>query len=89
MACLAHIRHKDQTLEDELQFNEEMIAEREEGIKDIESAIVEVNDIFRDLGTLVNDQQGMLGMSRLVECRKIDLDGGLTVRNRMMVCVCR
>ena len=47
-------------LGNEVEFNEHIIAEREEGIKEIESAILEVNEIFRDLGQLVNEQQGML-----------------------------
>ena len=49
-----------QSLENEINYNENLIAEREEGMKDIETAILEVNEIFRDLGTLVNDQQSLL-----------------------------
>lgn len=46
-------------IENEVNFNEAVIAEREAGIKEIESTILEVNEIFRDLGTIVNEQQSM------------------------------
>jgi syntaxin 7 len=41
-------------------FQSALIDEREEGIKQIESTIQEVNDIFVDLATLVNEQAGMV-----------------------------
>jgi syntaxin 7 len=44
-------------------FQSALIEEREEGIKQIESTIQEVNDIFVDLATLVNEQAGMVGTS--------------------------
>jgi len=43
-------------LEGERLFNETVIAEREQGIKQIESTIIEVNEVFRDLGALVQEQ---------------------------------
>lgn len=39
-----------------------MIREREVEIQEIETGIHELSEIFRDLGTLVNQQGGMLGM---------------------------
>ncbi len=50
-----------QGLDSEIEYNESLIAEREDDIKEIEKSIVEVNEIFRDLGTMVNEQQYMLG----------------------------
>jgi len=47
-------------LHNELDFNDNIIAEREEGIREIESTINEVNIIFRDLAELVNDQGQMI-----------------------------
>ncbi|TPX64352.1 hypothetical protein SpCBS45565_g05956 [Spizellomyces sp. 'palustris'] len=47
-------------LDNEIEFNEALIAEREEDLKGIEQSIAEVNEIFRDLGTLVHEQQYML-----------------------------
>lgn len=38
-----------------------MIQEREVEIQEIETGIHELSEIFRDLGTLVNQQGGMLG----------------------------
>ena len=53
----------------ELAFQESMIQEREAEIREIESGIHELHEIFRDLGTLVQEQGGMLGESfSLVHC---------------------
>ena len=38
-----------------------MIQEREAEIREIETGIHELHQIFRDLGTLVQEQGGMLG----------------------------
>jgi hypothetical protein len=45
----------------ELAYQESLIQEREAEIEEIESGIHELAEIFRDLGTLVNQQGGMLG----------------------------
>lgn len=47
----------------ELVFQESLIQEREEEIREIETGIHELSEIFRDLGTLVQEQGGMLGSS--------------------------
>ncbi|KAI3659816.1 hypothetical protein MP638_002773 [Amoeboaphelidium occidentale] len=47
-------------LDDEIEYNEAIIAEREQSIVDIEHKIHEVNEIFRDLSTLVVEQQGFV-----------------------------
>ncbi|WWC69565.1 uncharacterized protein I206_103508 [Kwoniella pini CBS 10737] len=44
----------------ELDFQETLIAEREAEIREIESGIHELNDIFRDLGTMVVEQGGLI-----------------------------
>ncbi|KAH7913951.1 t-SNARE [Hygrophoropsis aurantiaca] len=44
----------------ELAYQESLIQEREAEIQDIESGIHELSEIFRDLGTLVNQQGSML-----------------------------
>ncbi|KAL1921383.1 uncharacterized protein VTP21DRAFT_11099 [Calcarisporiella thermophila] len=49
-----------QALDNEVEYNESLIAERETEIREIEQGITELNEIFRDLGTLVNEQQSML-----------------------------
>eukprot|EP00250_Pteridium_aquilinum_P006247 c16205_g1_i2 orf=379-1215(-) len=43
-------------LENEVLFNEAIIEEREQGIKDIQQQIGEVNEIFKDLAVLVHEQ---------------------------------
>ncbi|CAI2182337.1 7668_t:CDS:2 [Funneliformis geosporum] len=47
-------------LDNEIEYNESLIAEREGEIREIEQGINELNEIFRDLGTLVTEQQSML-----------------------------
>lgn len=49
-------------LEIEIENNEHLIAQREKGIEEIEQTIVEINELFRDLATMVHDQGFMLGM---------------------------
>jgi len=53
-------QRQQQVLQNELEYNENIIAEREEGIREIESTINEVNTIFRDLAELVNEQGEMI-----------------------------
>ena len=45
----------------ELAYQESLIQERETEIREIETGIHELSEIFRDLGTLVHEQGGMLG----------------------------
>ena len=45
----------------ELAHQESLVQEREDEIREIESGIHELSEIFRDLGTLVTEQGGMLG----------------------------
>ncbi|GMI98133.1 ARABIDOPSIS THALIANA SYNTAXIN OF PLANTS 22, SYNTAXIN OF PLANTS 22, SHOOT GRAVITROPISM 3 [Hibiscus trionum] len=43
-------------LDNEIGFNEAIIDEREQGIREVEEQIEQVNDIFKDLAVLVHDQ---------------------------------
>jgi len=45
----------------ELAYEESLIQERNAEIREIETGIHELSEIFRDLGTLVHEQGGMLG----------------------------
>lgn len=47
-------------LENEREFNDALIHDREMGIKQIETAVVEVNEIFTDLANLVHEQGFMI-----------------------------
>ncbi|PKI45359.1 hypothetical protein CRG98_034163, partial [Punica granatum] len=47
-------------LENEIAFNEAIIEEREEGIREIQQQIGEVNEIFKDLAVLVHEQGAMI-----------------------------
>lgn len=49
-------RQKQMQLQNEISYNQAVIAEREEGIQEIESTLKEVNLIFRDLASMVNKQ---------------------------------
>nr|CAG8491227.1 8508_t:CDS:2 [Entrophospora candida] len=56
----SHRRLQLQVLDNEIEYNESLIAEREGEIREVEQGINELNEIFRDLGTLVTEQQSML-----------------------------
>jgi syntaxin 7 len=45
----------------EIEFNEQLIEEREQEIQGIEQGILELNEIFRDLATIVVEQGSALG----------------------------
>lgn len=44
-------------LDSEIEYNELLISEREGEIQNIEQGINELNEIFRDMGMLVNEQE--------------------------------
>lgn len=46
-----------EVLDNEIEYNETLISEREDEIRGIEQGITELNEIFRDLGMLVNEQE--------------------------------
>ncbi|KAI8901144.1 t-SNARE [Globomyces pollinis-pini] len=50
----------DEALELQIQHNEILIQEREGDLEGLERSILEVNEIFRDLGTIVNEQQYLI-----------------------------
>lgn len=50
-----------QVLQQALEFEQGMLIEREERIRQIESDIVDVNDIMRQLGTMVDEQREAVG----------------------------
>ena len=45
----------------EVEFNEQLIEEREQEIQGIEQGIIELNEIFRDLGSIVTEQGALIG----------------------------
>ncbi|MCO5597288.1 hypothetical protein L7F22_051365 [Adiantum nelumboides] len=47
-------------LENEIVFNEALIEERDQGIREIQQQIGEVNEIFKDLAVLVHEQGVMI-----------------------------
>lgn len=51
-----------QIVDTQVDFNEALIYERDSEIQDIQTSIGQVNEIFRDLGTLVHHQGHLLGM---------------------------
>jgi syntaxin 7 len=48
-------------LDNEISFNEAMIEERDQGLREIEEQIGEANEIFKDLAVLVHDQGIVIG----------------------------
>ena len=56
----------------EIEFNEQLIEEREQEIQGIEQGITELNEIFKDLATIVTEQGSMLG---IINTTNDDADG--------------
>ena len=48
-------------LDNEISFNEAIIVERDQGIEEIQNQVVEVNEIFKDLAVLVDEQGTVIG----------------------------
>lgn len=48
-------------MDNEIVFNEAIIEEREQAIQDIQQQIGEVNEVFKDLATLVHSQGIIIG----------------------------
>eukprot|EP00027_Filamoeba_sp_ATCC50430_P015914 CAMPEP_0168573836 /NCGR_PEP_ID=MMETSP0413-20121227/18750_1 /TAXON_ID=136452 /ORGANISM="Filamoeba nolandi, Strain NC-AS-23-1" /LENGTH=207 /DNA_ID=CAMNT_0008607119 /DNA_START=280 /DNA_END=900 /DNA_ORIENTATION=- len=53
-------RTKQFHIQNQLDFNEALIVDRDQGIREIEKTVVEVNEIFRDLSKLVIEQGQMI-----------------------------
>lgn len=53
-------RMQHQALDQEIQFNDMLIKDREDSIREIESTIVEINSLFKDLAQTVTQQQDMI-----------------------------
>ncbi|KAJ7727388.1 t-SNARE, partial [Mycena metata] len=61
----------------ELAYQESLIQEREEEIREIENGIHELSEIFRDLGTLVHQQGGMLdNIESNISSVAVDVESG-------------
>ena len=60
-ALLAASRQQLSLVENDLDVHEEIIAEREKGIEEIQGAMLEVNEMFRDLNTIVLEQAPLVG----------------------------
>lgn len=58
---IVYCRQEVIMLENEVVFNEAVIEERDQGILEIQQQIGEVNDIFKDLAVLVQEQGVMIG----------------------------
>ncbi|KAK2972868.1 hypothetical protein RJ640_028396 [Escallonia rubra] len=55
-------RHEALQLENEIIFNEAVIEERDQGIREVQEQIGEVNEIFKDLAVLVREQGVMIDL---------------------------
>lgn len=56
---------KQKTIQKDLQFNNELMKEREQRVRDIESDVLDINQIMKDLNSLVHLQGEAVG-----ECAK-------------------
>lgn len=49
-------------MENNLDLQDDIIAEREKGIAEIQGNMLEINEMFRDLNTIVIEQAPLVGM---------------------------
>ena len=56
-------RDKMEMMGNQIDYSTSLITEREDAIKEIESTMLEVNEIYKDLSTLVVEQGAALGTS--------------------------
>ncbi|KAK7286495.1 hypothetical protein RJT34_21521 [Clitoria ternatea] len=68
-------------LDNEISFNEAMIEEREQGIREVEEQIGQANEIFKDLAVLVHDQGVVIDDIH----SNIDASAGATVQAKVQV----
>ena len=57
-----------QEVEDDIAFNEQIVQERNREIREIETAVVEVGEIFQDLAAMVNEQGVMVDVRNRIYC---------------------
>ncbi|KAL2320414.1 hypothetical protein Fmac_029383 [Flemingia macrophylla] len=68
-------------LDNEISFNEAMIEEREQGIREVEEQIGQVNEIFKDLAVLVHEQGVVIDDIQ----SNIDASAGATTHGRVQL----
>ncbi|XP_028216739.1 syntaxin-22-like [Glycine soja] len=68
-------------LDNEISFNEAMIEEREQGIREVEEQIEQANEIFKDLAVLVHDQGVVIDDIH----SNIDASAGATTQARVQL----
>ncbi|MED6120478.1 hypothetical protein PIB30_021147 [Stylosanthes scabra] len=68
-------------LDNEISFNEAMIEEREQGIREVQEQIGQANDIFKDLAVLVHDQGVVIDDIQ----SNIDTSAGATTQARVQL----
>lgn len=74
-----------QSLENEITYNQALIREREQGIREIESTMMEVHELLSDLGLLVTEQQGLMdNIEANIEDAAVRIRGGLREVNVTM-----
>lgn len=74
MSLLKHIygcRQEILLLDNEIAFNEAIIEEREQGLREIEEQIGEANEIFKDLAVLVHEQGVVIG--KMLDTKSINI----------------
>lgn len=60
--------HKQKMLQENLEFEQGMMVEREQRVQQIEADVLDVNEIMRDLATLINQQGEQIGKILTIFC---------------------
>lgn len=56
-----HFHQQQKSLQQNLQFEQSMLKEREQRVRQIEDDVLDVNQIMRELGALINQQGENIG----------------------------
>jgi hypothetical protein len=75
-------------LDNEISFNEAMIEERDQGLREIEEQIGEANEIFKDLAVLVHDQGIVIGKKNSIVKIEIYIVSSLLVATKFRYSFC-
>lgn len=68
---LKQCRQEVLLLGNEVAYNEAIIDERDQGIRDVQLDIAQSNEIFRDLAVLVHNQRAVIGETLIVQLKNI------------------
>ena len=71
LLCIDRQQQEFDSIENELEFNDALLEEREEGIRQIQRDVQDVHEVFKDLAVLVNEQVLRFLLNASLAARKV------------------